>query len=303
MGVLLQEKAMKKLMTICLVALFCANNATAGTFTALDYPGSQCSAAQGISGNSIVGTYGVYNGFIYNTTTKAWTPLNMSGAETYPCGIDGSKIVGSCRYSDGIYHGFSYSSGIFTTLDYPGANMTSAEGISGNNIVGNYQDYNGNNHGFLYNGTSYTTIEPLYASYSDASGISGNNIVGTYNGQYGFLYNIGTSKWTDLDYPGAIDTYPQGISGNNIVGRYYNSSGYHGFLYDGTTWTTLNYPGQNETSAEGISGNSIVGWTGSYWDPSYPYNVQGFVYTVPEPSTMVLLITALTGTLFLRRKK
>src|SRR5216684_3594996 len=44
-----------------------------------------------------------------------------------------------------------------------------------------------------------------------------------------------------LDDPLATGgTFASGVSGNNIVGYYYDATGYHGFLYDGTSYTTLN---------------------------------------------------------------
>jgi hypothetical protein len=117
----------------------------------------------------------------------------------------------------------------WTTLDYPGAIETRAQGIDGGNIVGYYVDSNMMVHGFLY--------------------------------------NLATATWTTLDYPDGGETYPYGIDGTNIVGYYWPPSGYHGFLYHGATWTTLDYPspGAFYTDALGIDGSNIVGY---YWDAS-----------------------------------
>ena len=76
-----------------------------------------------------------------------------------------------------------------------------------------------------------------------------------------------------LDYPGADTTTIMGISDGNIVGWYSDSSGIHGFKYDGTTWTSLDFPGTTTgTEAYGISGDNIVGW---YIDDS---GIHGFKY-------------------------
>jgi hypothetical protein len=64
--------------------------------------------------------------------------------------------------------------------------------------------------------------------------------------------------WTTLNYPGASGTAIFGISGGSMVGYYDDSSGRHGFLYNGTSWTPLNYPGAYLTQANGISVNTVV---------------------------------------------
>ena len=49
------------------------------------------------------------------------------------------------------------------------------------------------------------------------------------------------------------------------------------------SWTTLDAPGATDTEPFGIDGDNIVG---TYLDGS---SYHGFVYTVPEPSTLLLL--------------
>ena len=64
-----------------------------------------------------------------------------------------NKIVG--YYSDGsLFHGFLYSGGTYTTLDFSSNVQTFAEGINAQGqIVGWYNDFT-RNHGFLYNTAS-----------------------------------------------------------------------------------------------------------------------------------------------------
>jgi hypothetical protein len=51
------------------------------------------------------------------------------------------------------------------------------------------------------------------------------------------------------------------------------------------TWTTLDDPlATNATQAYGISGNTIVG---SFVNAS---GIHGFVYSIPEPSGLILLV-------------
>ena len=76
-----------------------------------------------------------------------------------------------------------------------------------------------------------------------------------------------------------IPIIPSGIDGSNIVGG--------NQLYNLTTggFTTLNYPGAMQTEARGIGSNSIVG---GYEDSSGVGH--GFLYTIPEPASALLLL-------------
>jgi hypothetical protein len=196
------------------------------------------------------------------------------------------------------------------TIDFPGSTKTDVRGISDNNIVGNYNDDLGR-HGFLYNGTTWTTLNnPVSVNGTSIYGIDGNNIVGCYydysGTTHGFLYN-GTT-WTTLNNPGATYTEAYGIDGNNIVGWTEYSGVRHGFLYNGeeisdpNNWALLDMPGAIRTEIHGIDGDNLVG---CYVDTNG--NIHGFIYgpdVVPEPATIVLLITGLiAGGFFLRRKK
>jgi hypothetical protein len=189
--------------------------------------------------------------------------------------------------------------GTWTTLDYPGAIFTQIGGISGGSVVGMYSNSSGYNHGFLYNAGNWTTLDYPGGEGTEAFGISGSSVVGMYGDtgdSRGFLYNAG--NWTNLDYPGARGTYISGISGSNVAGGYYDNSGlYHGFLYNGGNWTTLDYLGATETAIFGIDGSNLVG---EYSLGDTPYTQHGFIYTIPEPATLLLLGL---GAVMLRKHK
>ena len=263
---------MKKVITTCLVVvLFGVGYVKADTWTTIDYPGATSTVTYGIDGRNIVGSYNNGNGFLYNGTT--WTTLAYPGATgTSPYGISGNNIVGECSLNNDE-RSFLYNGTNWTTLfDYPGASWTWAKGMSGNNIAGYYTDSSGLAHGFTYDGTNYAALNYPGAMQTFVYGISGNNIIGDYDSggtDHGFLYD-GTN-WTVLPFS------PGGIDGSNVVGD--------NFLYNVTTGklTTLNMA-EPWIWAEGISGNSIVG---IYTDSSN--NEHGFLYTVPEPASLLLL--------------
>jgi len=304
---------MKRLITVWMViVLFGTGYARAGTWTTLDLPGEipHHSWITGISGNNLVGytLYADVSNFLYNGTN--WTSLDIPDAlgSANVMDISGNNIVGYCHAGSSREHGLFYNSSSWTTLDVPDAGSGGAtimNGISGSNIVGYYQDASYNQHGFLYNtiGQTWTTLDVSGSNATAIFGIDSSNLVGEYqdgSGGHGFLYNTTTRIWTTIDKPGAIgSTRITGISGNNLVGI--NTSGYHGFLYNlpSNSWTELDAPGAYMTYIYGIDGDNVVG---AY----FSNNVEGigcwhgFVYTIPEPATLLLLGL---GAVMLRRKR
>jgi hypothetical protein len=276
------------LISVVLV-LFGLGHVQAESWTALNMPGAKSTFITGVSGNNIVGYYwdASYNthGCLYNGTT--WTTLDKPGSDyTEIYGVDGSNLVGSAGN-----HGFRYNGTTWTTIDKPGA-WTSINDISGNKLVGSYYD-GSYTHGFLYNGTTWTTLDMPWTTQLDTEirSISGNNMVGEYwgeTGYQGFLYDGKT--WTTLSMPGADLIQVNGIDRSNIVG----GAGSHGFLYNGSGWITLDMPGAWWTEIYSIDGSNLVGQYGDY------LGTHGFIYTIPEPATLLLFAF---GGLALRRKR
>jgi hypothetical protein len=81
----------------------------------------------------------------------------------------------------------------------------------------------------------------------------------------------------------AVPGFPEGINvAGEIVGYYRDSSGPHGFLYNGGSSTPINVPGSTETYAYGINNpGQIVG----YYFPSGP-NTSGFLNTAGSYSSL-----------------
>jgi probable HAF family extracellular repeat protein len=156
---------------------------------------------------------------------------------------DSGEIAGYFSDSSHNWHGFLYDGSKFTTLDYPQAAKTFAEGISDSGqVVGYYVDASNATHGFLYNGSTYASInDPSATNGTYATGINGSGeIVGFYDnasGRHGFIDMGGT--FTTFDDPagpsGNTTVYSNDDSGQ-IVGNYL-SNGYQGFV---ATPMTLN---------------------------------------------------------------
>jgi uncharacterized membrane protein len=161
--------------------------------------------------------------------------------------------VGDYRDSHGVFHGFLYDAGVFTTIDvpFPGAYSTAVSDINDHGqMVGFYDDSTGR-HGFVYDKGVFTVFDPPGAVFTPATpvppGLSGtqpysiNNhgqIVGSYTTRTedgalvgrNFLYSAGV--FTSIEVPGAISTAVRGINNHGqIVGRYIDSSDVdHGFV-------------------------------------------------------------------------
>lgn len=124
---------------------------------------------------------------------------------------------------------------VFTTIDFPGAILTNAQGINaGGEIVGSYNDAGtpSKTHGFVLSGGQFQTIDFPGARATVARGIGpGGDIVGTYQNpnesggvpSHGFLLN-NHGEYFRVDYPGHLNTIAQRILPNGtILGCYHDN--------------------------------------------------------------------------------
>jgi len=92
---------------------------------------------------------------------------------------------------------------------------------------------------------------------------------------------------TPIDFPGASYTYAFGVNHSGVlVGYYGDSTGEHGYLYDGVNFTPINVPGASYTVALGINNSGVI--VGYYGDSSwryhgYIYNAGKFTYPIDVP--------------------
>src|SRR4030095_7318715 len=159
----------------------------------------------------------------------------------------------------------SYAS---TTIDFPGAGETLANGINNvGQIIGRHRDSTGF-HGYLLSGGSFITVDFPNGTFTNLLGINNaGQIVGIYNddagSSHGFLLRGDT--FTTLAFRGALLTAAFGINDvGQIVGAYRESTNReHGFLLSGSSFTTLDFPGAVfGTDARGSnSAGQVVGHT------------------------------------------
>lgn len=264
--------------------------------------------ASGVSGREVVGYYQdaalVYHGFLYRG--GAYTVLDhpLAGATlgygTQITGIDNGNVVGFYT-ARSITQSFIYDGSTWTNLNFPGSNETYARAISGNRVAGQYVN-NAGSHAFVFDGVNWTTLKYPGSLNTYALGVDGNTVVGCYSDAsrvfHGFSYSEGV--YNSLTAPNAVSipdlgTYANGVSMKNVVGLFQDNSTGHGFHYNGTTWTTLDAPGASGTEAKDIDGHTVVG----YYYGAFS-RVHGFVVSVPEPTSLLLLAGGIAP-LYLRR--
>lgn len=122
----------------------------------------------------------------------------------------------------------------FSSIDFPGASLTQANGINAaGDVVGLYKDAAGKQHGFLLSGEIFTSIDFPGAVSTDARGIGpGGDIVGTYRLAvepttvpfHGYLLTR-NGTFYHVDFPGHINTIAQRILPNGtILGCYHDAN-------------------------------------------------------------------------------
>lgn len=182
----------------------------AGVYTPIRFPNSDQTIAAGINMNGdIVGWYkdnAGTHGFLLSSGVYTSIDFPGAAADTEPWKInDSGEIAGRYRgASDGKYHVFTLSNGIFTAVpDVPDSFET--EGIEDGGL-NNLGDIAGN----------YCSAKPCS--------------LGTVGIIHGFLLSNGV--YTTFDYPGSIVTIAFGVdSFDNIVGGYIDSNGrVHGYV-------------------------------------------------------------------------
>ena len=143
-------------------------------------------------------------------------------------------------YFGGSEHGFLDSGGAFTSLLFPSAATTGANGINNTGqIVGDFLDSNFNGHGFVLENEVFQALDDPSATNGTAA--FGVNDLGQIVGDYltadfiapihGFLLDAGVFTTIDVPFPDSFDTVIRGIdSRGDLAGLFFDAQGTHGFI-------------------------------------------------------------------------
>jgi hypothetical protein len=287
-----------------------------GSYVTLNVPGAGTTGANGIAGNTFVGSYTdsseLSHGFIANivtyTVAVSASPAadgTVSGAGTF---IAGSSQTATASANTGYTFVNWTENGqvVSTNASY---NFTLSDNLS---LVANFS---GSGSSSAYRVLDDPAELTSTTGGSLALGLSGTNIVGTFRSDYdsGFLYNGSAYETLQIPDPNYPFTVVSGISGNHIVGWYSDGASTYGFIYTNGAYTTLRVPsawnsvagnpyeggnggyglllmddefdGYSGTFASGVSGDNVVGWyidTNGYTH-GFRYNGQTYT-TLDDPN-------------------
>ena len=208
------------------------------SFTTVEPPGSLGSSVEGINDHGdMVGVYcptlkgcpgetGQY-GFSYKNGTYHKLAYPLPKVATIANAINNlGQVVGgycpgpvACAPGGGIQpsaHAFSLSRSVYTTVDFPGALGTEAQGVNdAGDIVGYYEELSGRVHGYLYSAGVFSTIDPPGATYTLARGINNaGTITGGFidAGGHGHAFTFQYGAYTTVDVPHSTSSSGNGIN-------------------------------------------------------------------------------------------
>ena len=158
----------------------------------------------------------------------------------------------------------------YTTVDFPGATLTSVFGINaGGEVVGIYRDAKRETHGFVRRGEMFVSIDFPGALATVARGISpSGDIVGSYRfagepegNAHGYVFNR-QGGFSKIDAPGHISTVAVRLLANGtIVGCFHDTEPMqmHGMRFAGNKVSGFDRGASMHTGAT-PDGKKIVGF-------------------------------------------
>ncbi len=227
---------------------------------------------------------------------QQFVAVNFPGA-TYTSvnGMDRNNsqtLVGNYIDTNGVDHGYIYTGGSYTTLDYPGNNITFPQDVNDlGQVVGQYYDANQVSHGFLYSSGTFTTVDFPGALSTFANAINNaGSIVGGYTDAtgmgHGFMLSDGNFSTNDV--PGATYTELDGINNQaDLAGTFSDSQGTHGFLLNSSGMTTIDAPNSTDTFAQDL--NDLDEVVGGYIQTGQS-NTQAFTFAIVNGNPVITTI-------------
>ena len=184
----------------------------------------------------------------------------------------------------------------FTSLDFPGGNLTTGRGINNHgDIVGAYR-VNRPRHALLIKKGRYIPIAPdsiLGINYRESTNINDRgDITGQMIDENGFVHGflVIDGQVTILDVPGATDTFALGINDSGLVVGYWdlldqngNTLAIYGFTWQdgGFIDTKINFPGAAGSALFGVNARGDLS---GVWVPDFFSGIEhGFVCPKSAP--------------------
>ncbi len=310
----------------CRIALVAAAWLAAGSAQAAAYvysevsrPGAESTSLWGINnrgqmvGHS-VGADGFFQAFIYDGSrftglsgpagAVASTAMGISDAGVVVGAFSNTKVVDSSGETyAGPSQGFLYSAGTYTPFMVAGSVETHLRGISpdGRYVTGYYVTETLGGVGFVYDllNAALSVVSRPDSTFTIAQGVNNSGVVvgsdvipGTIRRLPGFFYDVHTGVRTDVDIAGAARTAQRAIAEDGVVAGWFQGTDnlQHGFVGSVTHFQQVDMPGADGTYIEGRNqAGTLVGGFNRGSD------VGAFFarLAVPEPSTAVVLVTAL----------
>ncbi len=198
-----------------------------------------------LPGATVCGNLFGEHGYTYDYHTGAITTIDYPGAATtvaYGVSDAGVIVGGFCDQGTsgcpldlflGASHGFMVNNGVFTQLDFPGADETTAFAINSAGTIAGTYEINGTTttvHAFIYESGQYTDINYPGANWSEAQGINDRGVVvGYYQDAnlvvYGFMYSQG--QFAQIAVMGNSTAVTNINDHNDLVGTWTNSQGHN----------------------------------------------------------------------------
>lgn len=250
------------------------------TFTTIDVPGAELTTVTGINAaGDMVGYYGnsngPYHGFLL--IGGKFTFFDYPGAHSTVAGkINDSGLVVGNTNGGPRELGFSYDGANFTSIRHGKDAVTVPIGINNAGYVVGGTGM-GDTRAFELRSTRFKMINfpGLYFNGYGAGINRFGQVAGwTTDGVHTHGYEYSHATFTQIDFPGALQTEAWDINDDGvIVGWYQVGSSASGFaLYNGQ-FTSFGYPGARATLADGINASGRI--VGTYTDDFLVYH--GFV--------------------------
>jgi hypothetical protein len=265
------------------------------TATPFDLPGATFTDLWDITNNGkLVGNSNL-GAFVYSGGVANYLP-NYQGLVPSALGLsDNGVVVGNLRDTSGGATGFVYEAGSYTTLAVAGADFTQFRHISadGRYATGYYTGVGVAGGFVLDRNTAALTLVPTDAAVSlmilqgaNSAGLVTGSVAGATSGAV--IYNAVTATTTLYTSAGGL-TAPRfrDITEAGLIAGWAGSSSLVGTTAGG--FEQFSVAGATNTFAQGINeAGTVVGYS-----TDADGTVHGFIATVPEPSSALLIVAGL----------